>query len=968
MHLKGIHIDAQDNKGSLNFQSLSRQWVALVIFILFVGLVPNTVKAQTWYSTSWLYRKAITIDFTKVGTGPHTNFPVLINVTDTDLKNYAMTNANDILFTSSDGTTKLAHEIENYTSGTGALVAWVQIPSLSSTANTVIYMYYGNSVATSQQNITGTWNTNFKGVYHLNSVFTDATSNANNGTNSGTTSGTGKISGARVFSKAGPNYISIPGLMGSPANATLSAWADLNTRDVTGSHIVNIGDYLSINADDVIDGYLGAYYNAGWGLTKSSPKINAAGSGWHYFVFTFNDAGNAQTLYMDGVQVGSGTYTGSINYSTQGTNTFIGKHGNGSVNYDFDGTIDEVRIANAVRSAGWILTEYNNQNSPSTFYSLATQTTYAKVFTGIGNFSTPARWSDGVVPVAGENMIIDGTCTIDDNAGTDNIAYGTLTIGHGTGRTLNWAASGTNRLNVSSVGAFTGASTLDMTNGGTLIVRGTITSTNLTFTAGAGTIELRATTTLPSAYTTYKNLTVNGSGITVGLAAATTSFTGDLTITAGTLNTNGLNINASGNWSNNGTFTAGTGTVTFSGGNSQTITSTGTGSFYRVTINKSANDVTLNNNITVTNLLTLTARNVILGTNDFTVGSSGSISGGSSTSSIVTNNTGKLTQNNIGSGARTGGIVFPVSTTSSYTPITINNTGTADAFSVRVFDNVYLQGTAGAAITTDIVKKTWMVSESVAGGSNVTLTAQWNAIDEGTGFSRTTCGLSHYISSWDTPAFTSAGGSNPYTVSRSGITSFSPFAVEEGTVPLPVNLLYFSSKQENNNIILNWATSSERNNKGFQVEKSLDGINFVSIGFIEGYGNSATKLNYSFTDSENITNNSYYRLKQLDWDGRFEYSSVICISTVINAKKILMVYPNPITTWIEIAGDVELTHATDITFTVTSCEGYSIIHYTGTLQEATSILNEKLDAIKSGIYFIKIRSRYQDYVQKFIKN
>ena len=106
----------------------------------------------------------------------------------------AQADFDDILFTSSDGTTKLDHQIESYTSGTGTLVAWVEIPSLSSAANTVIYMYYGNAAATAQQNITGTWDASFKGVWHLNSAFTDATSNANNGTNTGTTAVTGKIS------------------------------------------------------------------------------------------------------------------------------------------------------------------------------------------------------------------------------------------------------------------------------------------------------------------------------------------------------------------------------------------------------------------------------------------------------------------------------------------------------------------------------------------------------------------------------------------------------------------------------------------------------------------------------------------------------------------------------------------------------------------------------------------------------
>ena len=74
-------------------------------------------------------------------------------------------------------------------------------------------------------------------------------------------------------------------------------------------------------------------------------------------------------------------------------------------------------------------------------------------------------------------MIIDGTCTVDNNVGTDNVAYGTLTIGTAIGRTLNWVVSGTNRLNVSNVSAGTVASVLDMTNGGRQVIDGQVHAT-----------------------------------------------------------------------------------------------------------------------------------------------------------------------------------------------------------------------------------------------------------------------------------------------------------------------------------------------------------------------------------------------------------------------------------------------------------------------------------------------------------
>jgi hypothetical protein len=153
----------------------------------------NTTNYTGWYNPSWNYRKKITIDHTKVAASL-TNFPVLINLTsDTNLQSSAQANGYDILFTSSDGTTKLNHEIENFTKSNGQLIAWVNVSSLTSTTDTAIYMYYNNSGAANQQNRIGVWDANYKGVWHLKEnpagtapQMMDSTSNANDGTSGGT--------------------------------------------------------------------------------------------------------------------------------------------------------------------------------------------------------------------------------------------------------------------------------------------------------------------------------------------------------------------------------------------------------------------------------------------------------------------------------------------------------------------------------------------------------------------------------------------------------------------------------------------------------------------------------------------------------------------------------------------------------------------------------------------------------------
>lgn len=135
--------------------------------ILIVGLNQFTY-AQGWYNVggTWNYRKAITIDVTKVPNTDQLNFPVLVSLTsDAGLVAHSLASGNDILFTLSDGTTKIPYQRESYAGGT--LTAWVQVPTLSHIANTIIYMYYGNAGAADQQQAANVWDPSYAAVYHL---------------------------------------------------------------------------------------------------------------------------------------------------------------------------------------------------------------------------------------------------------------------------------------------------------------------------------------------------------------------------------------------------------------------------------------------------------------------------------------------------------------------------------------------------------------------------------------------------------------------------------------------------------------------------------------------------------------------------------------------------------------------------------------------------------------------------------
>jgi hypothetical protein len=106
---------------------------------------------------------------------------------------------------------------------------------------------------------------------------------------------------------------------------------------------------------------------------------------------------------------------------------------------------------------------------------------------------------------------------------------------------------------------------------------------------------------------------------------------------------------------------------------------------------------------------------------------------------------------------------------------------------------------------------------------------------------------------------------------RNGITSFSHFAIGRASMPLPVELLQFTAMPEKNSVILKWTTSSEINNDYFTVERSVNAVDFKSIGNVYGAGNSAISIDYSFVDNAPYAGISYYRLRQTDFNG---YSSV----------------------------------------------------------------------------------------------
>jgi hypothetical protein len=119
--------------------------------------------------------------------------------------------------------------------------------------------------------------------------------------------------------------------------------------------------------------------------------------------------------------------------------------------------------------------------------------------------------------------------------------------------------------------------------------------------------------------------------------------------------------------------------------------------------------------------------------------------------------------------------------------------------------------------------------------------------------------------------------------------------------PLPIFLLDFGvSLNQQGKAVLNWASAVEVNSKSFIIEKGTNGIDFSPVGQVDALGSSLTTFNYSFTDKNAIAGRTYYRLKMLDTDGKFEYSKVVSVNGKVG--NVVTAGPNPFITSIQLYG------------------------------------------------------------------
>ena len=339
---------------------------------------------------SFQYRRAFTIDADNVhGSSNLADFAVMISLNatqgfDTIMQSHMNNDGSDLRFADNLGNL-LPYEIEKYDESANQMIVWVKSNStgISSSIDTSIYMYYGNFAATSAADPTSVWNDDYKAVFHFDDNVDDSTINDNDGTNSGSINTAGLIGNARDFDGIDDRiYLPNTSLNFDGGDLTLSLW--MNTDTTSGAHVL-IGKSVDSSHNDPFYRWLLYQSNDKYSMRLGTATQNSATTipvdTWKYYVGAFDTASNEFKLYVDG-DLTDTISTDQELVQSSSSPTIGGRDtpDNNPNDESYDGQFDEVRISSAVKSAHWIKTEFNNQNSPSTFYDVGDEIKLGTIF------------------------------------------------------------------------------------------------------------------------------------------------------------------------------------------------------------------------------------------------------------------------------------------------------------------------------------------------------------------------------------------------------------------------------------------------------------------------------------------------------------------------------------------------------------------------------------------------------------
>ena len=178
---------------------------------------------------------------------------------------------------------------------------------------------------------------------------------------------------------------------------------------------------------------------------------------------------------------------------------------------------------------------------------------------------------------------------------------------------------------------------------------------------------------------------------------------------------------------------------------------------------------------------------------------------------------------------------------------------------------------------------------------------------------------------------------------------------------VPVELTSFTGAFVGNDVQLKWATATELNNRGFEIQRSISGSAFATIAFVEGFGTTTEQKQYTFTD-RNVTAgvDHAYRLKQIDFDGTFDYSDVVNVGSTIPTEFALeQNYPNPFNPTTNIVYAVPV--KSNVTLDVYNLIGQKLVTlFEGDVEAGKHVSQFNASSLSSGIYFFTLTAVGED--------
>jgi autotransporter-associated beta strand protein len=741
---------------------------------------------------------------------------------------------------------------------------------------------------------------------------------------------------------SGSGSIFMKGSSNNRDGISLSANSSLTGNIISTSGNIDLLGFVENGS--IVNGQSGGFIQAG---------IRTSGGG------TINIESNTGTLKTEG---NAPRYGLAFGVFIQSGSVYFGSD---------DATQTIIKTANTTTNA--ISIKGNGQHGIS-FRGLATKIHATAALGGITLDGVSPNWSTTIYnPV--EILSVSGPINWQNSTSTDGVGIFSLgSIAFGSKSGVTGLTSSSSNININIHKLTSGASTFAIGTSGQVSILGVNGTSSFGQTFSTSSFGLNANSQTMTGFTfgaaaNTQNLTF-GQDLTV--AGPITAYGGTLILNENLSSSNGSTISLFGN----GLSFASGKTVTSSGqlivapqtasntiglgGASGTLqlpatyfSTNFTDGFSNIQIgsntqtgNISANAFTLRDNITVltTGSLTLGGK-PILGNNNVTLGSAISSISGTSTHYFQTNGTGTV-KRAIGNNSN---LLFPIGNT-SYNPITITNkTGTADTFSINILDTAYLNGSSTGNIRNPHVKRTWNISKNTPtanAGSGVDFTFNWNA-NEVVG-TLTNPTLNHHDGTkWAIPTMgtTSVSGNSLTYTGYKG--SFSPFAIGGSqTVALPIELIAFNATCMSDFTQIRWTTASEKNNKMFELYRSDNALDWEWIHTESGQGDKASETNYQFMDSKKQA--AYYRLKDIDFDGKENWSQIIFADCESNTSK-TEVYPNPAQDFIKVITEID----EKTILRIVSLDGRI-------LKTLPLISNQTLVDIKSlvsGVYIIEITNQ-----------